>query len=386
MKILYLSVMFEDDMLSSVFDRGKTPHQAANKYHQLMCRGIAENGVSVEAYSTLPISGALSSKRFVRITAKKQGLLSKSYIPAVNIPVFKNITVCLCSFCKALFSSRDTVIVYDVLNISSSLGALAAAKLRGLKSIGIVTDLPQFMHGENSAAANVNGRGMKSADGYVLLTQEMNSVVNPDGKPFAVLEGHVDHEMAEMVHKPHSGKKTVVYAGALHEKYGVKTMIESFVSIAKQGEDLHIYGDGDYAAELQKTFAENNNVFFHGSRPNDEVVEAELEASLLINPRTSQGEYTKYSFPSKNLEYMVSGTPVLMAKLPGVPREYDGYVCYFDENDNDGLANAMRYMLDLPRDRLCEMGASAREFVLKNKNNVVQAKKLIDLAEQLSEL
>ena len=67
-------------------------------------------------------------------------------------------------------------------------------------------------------------------------------------------------------------------------------------------------------------------VKYKGVAPNAVIVEEELKATLLVNPRPTGEEYTKYSFPSKNMEYMASGTPVLTTCLPGMPAEYNEYV------------------------------------------------------------
>ena len=64
-------------------------------------------------------------------------------------------------------------------------------------------------------------------------------------------------------------------------------------------------------------------------------------ATLLINPRFSNEEYTKYSFPSKNMEYMASGTPILTTKLPGMPKEYYEYIYLFEEESIEGMKNKM---------------------------------------------
>ena len=36
------------------------------------------------------------------------------------------------------------------------------------------------------------------------------------------------------------------------------------------------------------------------------IVKEEKKSTLLVNPRFTNEEYTKYSFPSKNMEYMAS--------------------------------------------------------------------------------
>ena len=45
-----------------------------------------------------------------------------------------------------------------------------------------------------------------------------------------------------------------------------------------------------------------------------------------MNPRSADAEYTKYSFPSKTIEYLATGVPVVMNRLPGIPEEYEYFV------------------------------------------------------------
>ena len=203
--------------------------------------------------------------------------------------------------------------------------------------------------------------------------------------PYIVLEGHVDAEMYHYHHSEFSKKvKKVLYAGSLRKIYGIKNLCEAFTKIYKPNEELHIYGDGDYVPELIELIKLNNqNIFFHGNCMNDEVIQAELDATLLVNPRPTEGEYTKFSFPSKTLEYMVSGTPVLTAKLQGIPKEYEKYLYYFDDEDEDDLAFSLRKLLDSDLNIIKLKGQQAREYVLREKNNVVQAKNIIKLIEKL---
>lgn len=373
MNILYLSAMFDDEIIEAYYDKGKTPNYAANKYHQLLNMGLVENGAWVCAYSTLPISRSTSSKKLVRWKKKREGSLVRQYISYVNLPGIKHAVFATKAFFKTLFAPKNTVVIYDVLVMAASFGAVSAAKLRGIPCIGIVTDLPMFVD-SNQNRNHINQRLINMADGYVLLTRQMNDVVNPSGKPYVVLEGHADIRMAD-VERPRvtSEKRTVMYAGALYEQYGVANLVESFVRIAGENEELHLYGNGKYVSELMKVIESYPHIVYHGCCPNDQVVKAELEATVLVNPRTSEGEYTKYSFPSKTMEYIASGTPVLCAKLPGFPDEYDDYLYYFDESSEDGLATALREVLDKSPAELDAFGKRAKAYVLAEKNHIKQA-------------
>ena len=98
---------------------------------------------------------------------------------------------------------------------------------------------------------------------------------------------------------------------------------------------------------------------------------------LLVNPRPTNEEYTKYSFPSKNMEYMASGTPVLTTHLPGMPKEYNEYVFLLDEETEAGVAYALDSIFSRSTEELHQKGLAAKEFVMKEKNNVVQASKVL---------
>ena len=120
-----------------------------------------------------------------------------------------------------------------------------------------------------------------------------------------------------------------------------------------------------------------------GVAPNDVVVEEELRATLLVNPRPTNEDYTKYSFPSKNMEYMASGTPVLTTKLPGMPEEYYPYVYLLEEESAEGMAKALKEILSKPAEELAQKGAAAKKFVMEKKNNISQAKKLLDMLNNI---
>lgn len=76
------------------------------------------------------------------------------------------------------------------------------------------------------------------------------------------------------------------------------------------------------------------------------------------------------------MEYMVSGTPLLTTKLPGMPQEYYPYVFLFEEETVDGYARAIQDVLSRTSDYLYDFGEMARNYVLLNKNNVLQGERI----------
>lgn len=248
----------------------------------------------------------------------------------------------------------------------------------------IVTDLPDDQF--KSITAKKYNALLEKADGYIFLTEQMNERVNRKGKPYIVLEGHADTTLPEMEteskYEAKGGKKVIVYAGSIQRLYGIQNLVEGFLKANIQDAELQIFGDGDYREELERVAAIHPAVKYMGIRPNSEVVEMEQCAALLVNPRPTAPEYTKYSFPSKNMEYMASGTPILTTKLPGMPKEYYPYIYTIEEDTVEGIAVALKNVFAESIEEREKKGREARDFVLKNKSNMVQAEKIIQFLKE----
>jgi glycosyltransferase involved in cell wall biosynthesis len=209
----------------------------------------------------------------------------------------------------------------------------------------------------------------------------MNGYLNKAGKPYVILEGHSDVTMKEK--QPSLEKKAqpriCFYAGGVSKQYGLANLVEGFRKANLPNAQLHIYGPGDYVEELEQIAAEDSRVFYGGMLLNTEIVAREQEATLLVNPRPTDEEYVKYSFPSKTMEYMASGTPVLTTVLPGMPKEYHPYVNLLEDETAEGIAAKLREVLQNADEDLFEQGNKARTFVLEKKNNVIQARKILEM-------
>jgi len=79
------------------------------------------------------------------------------------------------------------------------------------------------------------------------------------------------------------------------------------------------------------------------------------------------------------MEYMASGTPVLTTVLPGMPKEYHPYVYLLETETAEGIAEKLKEVLQSSDEELFQKGSEARRFVLEQKNNVIQAQKILEM-------
>lgn len=393
MQILYLSGVASKAAIDDARRRdSQFSGYASQKFNRLVAEGLVRNGQTVTVLSSfyLPHVG----RGYYRRKENEEGVQYK-YIPSPNNHLLRHIWLILYCFCKVLFwgmlNKKEKVLIANVLNISACMGALAAARLIGLRRVGVMTDMPGLMVGRGktdatattlqrtSFNARVNKSFLRHFTHYVFLTEQMNKAVNINHRPYIVMEGLVDIDMTVDVNNVKNDKSIVIYAGGLHERYGLRMLVEGFMKADVANTELWLYGNGPFADELPNYHHRDSRIVYKGIKPNEEVVADELSATLLVNPRPTHEEFTKYSFPSKNMEYMVSGTPLLTTKLPGMPEEYYPYVYLFDEETTEGYAEAIRNVLMLPLDELQSKGLVARRWVLTNKNNVNQTARIITL-------
>ena len=364
--------------------------QQGQKYNQLLMEGLVENGAEVLSISSRPLNRSMERKTFMKKETEHENGIDYHYVSYINLPVFRNMSVFLNVFFKTLFlkvDRKDTVVVCDALNIAASFAALLASRLRRLHASAIVTDVP--CHRPSNAkvptSQKINLWLMKQFDSYLLLTEQMSLVVNPKKRPYVVLEGHSDISMKDVENTLENKYSTrvCIYAGTLRRIYGIKDLVYGFIAANVPNTELHIYGNGDFLPELKELATKHDNVKYMGIAPNKEIVQAELKATLLVNPRPTHEDYTKYSFPSKNMEYMASGTPVLTTKLPGMPQDHLEHVYLIEEESAKGIEKALKQLLNKPAEELHQKGIHAKRFVLQEKNNVKQAKKWIDALKPL---
>ena len=196
-----------------------------------------------------------------------------------------------------------------------------------------------------------------------------------------ILEGQSDIAMQALAPSLEEklSPRVCLYAGGVRKKYGLQILAEGFLKADIPDAVLRIYGQGDYVEELKALSQKDSRVQYCGMLLSSQVVEKERTATLLINPRPTSEEYVKYSFPSKTMEYMASGTPVLTTRLPGMPKEYHPHVYFIEDETADGVAEALKRVLGSSQEELLEKGELARAFVLSERNNVVQASKILKM-------
>lgn len=390
-----MSNLCSQKLIDYIFETSKfKPREPAQKFHRLLAEGFALNPdtCQIETLSLIPVVASSHKKKIWNILQEKVGNIHFNYVPMLNFPIVKDLMVFIYSFFWVIQwaiskKASQKIVICDALKLSISGSVILACKLCKVRVVGIVTDLPDLMIG------NKKNFGLKykiyrklsysvitNFDTYILLTKQMNEVVNLGGKPHIIMEGLVDIKMSEEENYSSikDTNRILLYAGGIYEQYGIKNLIKAFMKLEDNSLRLHIFGPGDMEPEMPGYMNLDKRLVYKGIAHNAFIIECQLKATLLINPRPTNEEFTKFSFPSKNMEYMASGTPMITTRLPGMPLEYYDYVYVFDDESIEGMAHTLKSILQKSDNELKDFGSRAKQFVLDNKSNVMQARRILD--------
>lgn len=383
MRVIYVSNLCLPKVYEGLFeDKRLKSSEAVQKYHRIMAEGFALNGCEVISLGVVPANKNVRDK-FISLPDGELNGVKYKHLRTINLPIIKQLLNAVGVYFNVLkYGNKESFVICDGLSYLASKAAVLACKLKRLKSVVIITDLPEFLVGRDNSAVQRYKKLFDQFSGYVLLTEQMAVKLGYQDKPYVVIEGQVDSlEKREVLEEKQYDKKIVMYAGIVRKLYGLKMLVEGFIKADLPDYELHIYGNGDYADEIDE-ISKHNNVKHFPSQPNTTIVEKEKRAFLLVNPRPTNEEYTKYSFPSKNMEYMVSGTAVLTTNLPGMPSEYKQYVYLIEEDTEEGICTAFKKIAKLNETEVIEKGKEARDFVLSNKNNKIQTGKILRMVNE----
>ena len=264
-------------------------------------------------------------------------------------------------------------------------------KVAKVRTVLICPDLPEFMNTSTNESfiyrllkkidVSLIHSALGSVDNFVFITQQMNERINTENKPYVVVEGIAVNQASLKNEKLSSKRIQLMYSGTLHLRYGVKNLLDAFLLCDNPNLELLVCGSGDFDHQIGQYIEQDKRITYLGEISQDEVLKLQKNADILINPRQNNEEFAKYSFPSKLMEYLASGNPVLAYQLDGIPEEYTEYLIYIEGNEISDLVKAINDVADLSQEKRDAVGKRNREFVENYKNSIVQTKKIIDMLE-----
>ncbi len=386
-KLLYVSTTLPKEEVERLrekqFDFSSNAIMPISVFHGNILAGMADIYDEVTALSGVPISH--KNFKIFRYPTKKltAGKVRFQIGGFFNLPLIKQLT----TVCKTYFgilhwtrANKDHHL-HIIIDGTYFLGIIAlwlASKTRKINTAAIIVDYYPFMDPTlNGKSQRLYYKFLSAVDRFVFVTDHLQKIINRDQKPYMIMEGLVAYQKA--VPAPCPIEKVCLYAGGLHELYGVKNLVDAFHQTALPYA-LHLYGNGDLLDYIKQLQQKDPRIEYKGIVDHDQLLELERSAKLLINPRPVYGKLdTRFNFPSKLMEFMQSGRPVVTTKLLGIPADYSDKMFFFEEDSVEAIKQKIEEILSMDEAQLAAFGQTAADYVNKEKNNVATAQRIYNL-------
>jgi hypothetical protein len=320
-------------------------------------------------------------------------------LPFLNLPVVKVASAAL-SFLAALTwwgiarrrDSRRAIVVFNVANPAGAAIVLAGW-VTGTPVFAIVADVP--VPGSGLVPRNLlrsldfalQTRTLQRFDGLIVLTERIATDFAPR-VPFILMEGAVpDARTSEPpVCRCDDENFVLMYSGGLSEFKGTPLLLEAFAAVRDPRCRLWIAGAGDAQHLVEAAAARDPRITYWGLLPNEQVLELYRRTDVLVNPHSATALSARYVFPSKLLEYLAAGRPVISTvSTPEVEEIYGSYIHAVPGNDAASLASVIQQVAALPAAVRENRAREGRRFVLDHKSWSIQGRRMAEfIAERLS--
>ena len=269
------------------------------------------------------------------------------------------------------FMSNDFIIITDTLRLNLLKAAKKIAKKYDVKIIGMLTDNPFNLSSGSSFVKNYLVKQGANLNGYLSLTNGLVNVYNSSA-PSYIFEGLVCEES--------EGKKDPIFnyfyfGGSLYERYGVKTLVDAFHKSNLKSK-LVLAGAGPLDKYIEQLAEDDYRILYLSQISKEKNIAYMRNSIANINPRPLDAKMDNESVPSKLLEYLSIGTPVISTKYPKLYSTFKDDVFWVDGNSVEDMKFTLENYDISNQEQHLKKAATARRKVFEFYGLNVQAESI----------
>jgi len=320
MKILYLTTAIEDGDYNSLLNKGYRLSNPSNQnFHDKMIKALAlGNEVSViSLVPSLENDYTLTDKGIYRYVNYHGALFNR--LGGRKRKMLK--------IAKAIQRKGLDIVLFDSLNLQIGEAALALGKQFSLPVVSLVTDNPENLAKTPRIFVSNVKFHVNSSTGVLALSDGLLKAFNVESKPHFVFPGLV--EKPTLLKPLFAPKSYFYFGGALLERYGIIDLIKAYLA-TNPDYDLVLAGHAGESETFNRLIHSSPRIHFLGQVSKEENYTLEAYAALLINPRPFESKLDQESVPSKLLEYLESGTPIVSTPHTALKKEFPNDIAWLE--------------------------------------------------------
>ena len=247
--------------------------------------------------------------------------------------------------------SPDLLVTYNAEPFNAA--AVAAAAEAGVPWIPIVLDAP------DPDASWHNIAGMVRGSAGVVFLSYWASVNCPWPGSLHLDGGIVRHDTPDM---DDPVAPIVLYTGSKGPWAGLDLLLDAWRLLRHANARLWICGQGRHDG-LRAAAAQDSRITDFGVVEESRLRELTSRATVLVNPRSPSYAGNLMNFPSKVLDYLGTGKPVVTTRTAGLAPEYDRMLIFAEPAEAAPLAATIDAVLDWSPEKRAEHRRDVDRFV-----------------------
>lgn len=375
-RILWLGNILEESMMLSA----PAVSPAANRWQSGLLGALSEANCDVRILGHQPEPVWPKGCFRMQCDHRALGCLGFAKVPQISVGYWNLLRL------RGLFLSRqyvlgfrqflrdgfrpDYILSYNMYPVC--LSVVKEARSMGIPWVPVIADVSA-----DPSAIDYFAKQLDQAAGCIFLSwnlfekSKVNSKLHLDG-------GSSDLKFNPKIPESYlpSSPPTVFYSGSVVMEFGLAMLIEAFFKISNPEVRLVICGKGSNKtlADLAKRDA---RIMLMGCLEDEKLTRLAQQSSVMVNPRPNLPDHDN-NFPSKVLEYLSYGKPVVSTWTPGLHPVYRSLLTVVAENTPDAMADKINDSLAWSNKCRAEHAAKCALFIRQEKLWEEQARRLID--------
>lgn len=205
-------------------------------------------------------------------------------------------------------------------------------------------------------------------DGRIVINENIVEHYAPN-KDYILVDGGINDQVKENLFPliPSTSENFIfVLAGMLWDQNGTKLVLDTFEQHPELNAEVYFAGKGNDVELIEQKALNDSRIHYVGMLNIEQLFKLYEKADVLLNLRIE--EEVDFHFPSKLLEYLVTGKHVLSTPIAHAGRDYGDYMTILSDITPNGLASSINSIIEMGKTELFSKGQKARTFMLEQRN------------------
>lgn len=319
---------------------GTAPHPATMRWQRMYIGGLRENGVRVhwighDPHRTWPWGPLFAA-------AGQEGIdADATAVPYANVPLARTGSLTR-GYVRRVVDTVRSIDAHALVsyNVGPWIAAAAAAtSRRGVPWIPIVLDF-------DNPARDGWASFRAAFDGAAGVAFVSHWAFEHAPVPLRYLLSPAIVPRRPLASPATPSRRTILYAGARSRAGGVDRLIAAVARLRTPDVHLVMTGQGKgYDPDIARMTVESDRVTDLGMVTEGELERLAFSADVLVNPRPVRSDDSCMNFPSKVLDYMSYGRPIVSTRAPGLGPTFDDLLVFSEGDEPEQLAQTIDRVL-----------------------------------------